>query len=115
MSGPLTHSPDPQHLGTGAGTAAAQTAVPRQYADPSGIGYTDTPPAEEIPATGVSAGVPGAFTPAGATPPANLAALNSSGLKPTLDQPWTGGTYVVLGDATHAWYAQPAWTAGQAP
>jgi hypothetical protein len=37
---PLTHSPDPVHLGPGAGTAADQSAVPQWFADQSdGIGW----------------------------------------------------------------------------
>jgi hypothetical protein len=28
---------------------------------------------------------------------------------------WTTGQYVVLGDATHAYWSGAAWTAGQAP
>lgn len=39
---PLTHSPDPVHLGTGAGTAAAQADVPQWVADDDGTGWVDS-------------------------------------------------------------------------
>jgi hypothetical protein len=42
---PLTFSPEPPFLGPGAGTAAAQAAIPRRYAQPDGgWDYTVPPP-----------------------------------------------------------------------
>jgi hypothetical protein len=67
------------------------------------------PPATGGPASGVTPGSPGAFTPPGSTPPADLAALNASGLAPVPPTAWTTGQYVVLGDASEA-----HWT-GSAP
>ena len=80
-----------------------------------------TPPPESCepmlvvstPATGATAGTPGSFTPAGATPPANLAAL--SGIQPNPDAPWTTGQYVVLGDGSEAHNGAADWAAGRAP
>lgn len=64
-------------------------------------------------ATGATAGTPGTFTPAGATPPANLAGL--AGVTASPSTAWTTGQYVVLGDASHAHWDGTAWAAGDAP
>jgi hypothetical protein len=74
-----------------------------------------------IPVSGVTAGVPGAFTPANATSiPANLAALqadpiigNAGTSKP--GAAWTVGQYVDLGDASDASWNGTAWVAGAVP
>jgi len=113
MTGPLTHSPDPQHLGTGAGTAAAQTAVPRQYADPDGTGYVDTDPNAPIVATGATAGTPGTFTPAGCVTPANAAAM--AGITASPATLWTVGQHVITGDGIHRHWNGTAWATGDAP
>ena len=72
-----------------------------------------------IPITGVTAGTPGSYTPAGATPPTTLAALkadpvigDSGTSKP--GAAWTTGQYVVLGDQSHAAWDGTAWAAGEA-
>lgn len=70
-------------------------------------------PAEEIEATGATAGTPGAFTPTGATPPENLAAMSGVTANPTT--PWTTGQRVVLGNSTNAHWNGSAWVAGSAP
>jgi hypothetical protein len=64
-------------------------------------------------ATGATAGTPGSFTPANSLAPANLAAMSSIVASPTTA--WTTGEYVVLGDTSHAYWDNSAWTAGQAP
>lgn len=63
--------------------------------------------------TGVTAGTPGTFTPAEATIPANLTALQSLG---ALGQTtaWTTGQYVNLGDASKAYWNGTAWASGTA-
>jgi hypothetical protein len=67
-------------------------------------------------ATGASAGTPGSFTPTGADPPANLAALNAAGITASPGTAWSTGQYVVLGDATHAhWDGTAPWVTGNAP
>ncbi|MEV3858479.1 hypothetical protein AB0J38_29715 [Streptomyces sp. NPDC050095] len=63
-------------------------------------------------ATGASAGTPGAFSPDGAVPPDNLAALASVIATPT--SAWTTGQHVLLGDDSKAFWNGTAWAAGQA-
>lgn len=72
---------------------------------PASIWEQPTPP------TGVTAGTPGSFTPAGSDVPANLAALQALG---ALGQTtaWATGQYVVLGDASNAHWNGTAWIAG---
>ena len=70
-----------------------------------------TPP--PVVATGATAGAPGSFTPAGATVPANLAAMTGITANPATA--WTTGQHVVLGDASHAHWTGTAWAAGDAP
>jgi hypothetical protein len=66
-----------------------------------------------VPATGADAGAPGSFTPAGATVPANLAAMTGIVANPATA--WTTGQHVVLGDASQAHWNATAWVAGVAP
>ncbi len=73
-----------------------------------------------IPPTGVVAGAPGTFTPAGCTIPANLAALKADPVvgdagtaKPSAA--WTEGQYVALGDASQASWDGTAWVSGAVP
>lgn len=54
------------------------------------------------------------FVPAGATIPANLAALIALGSL-TQTVAWNQGEYVVLGDASHAHWSGVTWQAGDAP
>lgn len=73
-----------------------------------------------VPITGVTAGTPGAFTPTGATLPANLAALTSDpvvgvGGTSAPTTAWTVGQYVLLADASSAYWDGSAWVAGAAP
>ena len=64
-------------------------------------------------ATGADAGTPGTFTPSGATPPADFAALAGVVANPATT--WTTGQYVVLGDASNAYWDGAAWQVGIAP
>jgi hypothetical protein len=66
--------------------------------------------------TGATAGIPGAFTPLGATPPANLAALQgaSPAIVASPATVWTTGQYVSLGTGTAHWNGT-AWTTGAKP
>lgn len=61
--------------------------------------------------TGVTAGVPGSFTPGTATTPYDLDDLQALG---ALGQgaSWTTGQYVVLGDGTYAHWTGTAWASG---
>lgn len=69
-----------------------------------------------IVATGATSGSPGTWTPAGATPPATLAALTGAAppIAATPATAWTTGQYVALGDATHAHWSGAAWVTGDA-
>ena len=63
--------------------------------------------------TGVTAGAPGSFAPAGAKP-ANLNALQQGGAYGQ-STAWTTGQYVVLGDGTEAYWSGTAWVGGRKP
>jgi hypothetical protein len=71
------------------------------------------PTGAPVTATGATAGVPGSFTPSGATPPANLAAM--TGIVASPASAWVAGQYVLLSDTSHAWWNGTAWAAGDAP
>jgi len=100
-----TYSPDPPSLGAGAGTAAAQSARPRMYADPVNGGWDQM-------ATGATAGTPGTFTPAGAKVPANLAGMTGVTASPATA--WTTGQYVSTADAAKQHWSGTAWVTGVA-
>lgn len=63
-----------------------------------------------IVATGATAGIPGAFTPAGATPPANLAAM--TGIIASPATAWTTGQHVEMGSGSDCYWNGTAWVAG---
>jgi len=63
-------------------------------------------------ATGATAGIPGAFTPAGAARPATLAALQAGSVTASPATAWTAGQYVRLDDETQANWTGSAWAAG---
>jgi len=64
-------------------------------------------------ATGATAGIPGSFTPAGATPPANLAAM--TGITASPATVWTVGQHVEMGNGQDVYWNGTAWTAGIKP
>lgn len=64
-----------------------------------------------VAATGAVAGIPGYFTPSGATVPANLAAL--TGIVASPATAWTTGQYVITGDLLAANWSGTAWQAGK--
>lgn len=69
-----------------------------------------------VAATGATAGTPGSFTPAGATPPANVAGLTGLAANPATA--WTTGQYMqtaTSGTAGQGYWDGAAWTAGKAP
>jgi hypothetical protein len=70
----------------------------------------DTSP---IAPTGATAGTPGSFTPAGATPPANLTALQGASIAATPNTAWTTGQSVNLQSGNAHWDGS-AWVAGLA-
>jgi len=61
--------------------------------------------------TGVTAGIPGAFTPGTATIPYDLGDLQALSLSP--GGAWTVGQYVSLGDGTHAYWNGTAFASGE--
>jgi hypothetical protein len=63
-----------------------------------------------IVATGATAGLPGSFTPAGATPPANLAAM--TGITASPATAWTTGQHVEMGNGSDCYWNGTAWVAG---
>jgi hypothetical protein len=65
------------------------------------------------PATGATAGAPGAFTPAGSAPPVDIVALGPIVAAP--QTAWAAGSYVTLGDGSRAYWDATAWVVGTAP
>lgn len=91
-----------------------------QLVTPSRLGSKTVIGSAEVPLTGVTAGTPGAFAPPNATLPANLAALKADTIvgdagssKP--GAAWTTGQWVVLADASQAYWDGTAWQVGTAP
>lgn len=90
--------------------------VMRGYYEQSYPPSVFAPPPVVVPATGATAGIPGVFTPAGSTPPANLAGM--AGLVATPATPWTTGQYVqtgTAGAAGRATWSGTDWVGGAAP
>src|SRR5262245_34764542 len=77
--------------------------------DPFGPEPAPTPP---VAATGATAGTPGTWTPAGATPPATNQTLGGITASPTT--PCTTVQYVACADNSHAYWNGTAWAVGQA-
>lgn len=76
--------------------------------------WTPPEPPPVVDPTGTVQGAPGSFTPVGSETPANLTELNALGaLGQTVA--WVGGTYVVLGDASHAYWNATTWVSGNSP
>jgi hypothetical protein len=67
----------------------------------------------QIVATGATAGLPGTFTPAGATPPANIAAMVGIVASPATN--WTIGQHVEMGNGSDCNWNGTAWVAGVHP
>jgi len=76
------------------------------------VAPTEPPPVEPPPTTGATAGAPGTWTPAGAVAPAAFADLGAITATPATA--WTTGDYVVLGDASEAYWDGAAWAVGRA-
>jgi len=77
------------------------------------VGGSSTLPGLTL-ATGVTAGTPGTWSPANASPPLNLAALQAKGAMGQTGA-WTAGQYVILYDGSHAYWTGTAWAAGEVP
>jgi hypothetical protein len=72
-------------------------------------GFSNNGPA----ATGATAGIPGAWTPANADPPNKFQNMNAITASPATA--WTTGQYVTLGDGSFAYWGGAAWTSGKKP
>ena len=86
------------------------------------VQLTEVPPPEAedcgaeslgSPATGVTAGSPGAWTPPGSYGPETVAEANAGSVDGTTE--FTEGQYVVLSDGSHAHWDGTTWVAGDAP
>lgn len=68
-----------------------------------------------VTATGATevVGAAGTWTPSGATAPADLAAMSTVTASPTTA--WSTDSYMLLGDASHAYWNATAWAVGEAP
>lgn len=78
--------------------------------------YAPAPPV--VPATGATAGIPGSWTPAGSTPPADVAATQSSGIVASPLTGWTTGQFVqtaTVGAAGRVTWTGSGWVGGAAP
>jgi hypothetical protein len=67
-----------------------------------------------IPVTGITAGTPATLTPSDATRPADLGALTDLGALGNTTA-WTTGQYVVLADASEAYWDGNSWEYGRKP
>lgn len=79
-------------------------------------GWVAAPDGGGTAATGASAGTPGTFTPSGATPPADVAAM--AGLTANPATAWTTGQYVqtaTAGAPGEATWSGTDWVGGKAP
>ena len=76
----------------------------------SGLIPLDDP--DEPDATGATAGIPGAFTPAGGVRPGTLAGM--AGITATPGTAWSTGQHVIVGDGSKAHWTGTAWAAGPA-
>ena len=100
---PIEGSLVPIDLGDGRASVADEV-----FADAWAAANPAPPPA----ATGATAGAPGAWTPAGAAAPADLASCPALTGQPA----WTTGQYALLADGTsHVHWSGAAWAAGDAP
>jgi len=71
-----------------------------------------------VPATGATAGIPGAWTPAGSVPPDDVAELQASSIVASPQTGWTTGQYVqtaTVGAAGRATWTGTDWVGGAAP
>jgi hypothetical protein len=88
------------------------------YGTDTELAYILEPPAAAVAATGATAGIPGTWTPAGSTPPANAAGATSSGVVASPATAWTVGQYVqgsTAGVPGQMHWSGAAWVAGPKP
>lgn len=109
-------------------TVTQGSSVPSPLAEPITLGdhlhlerTTLAPPEEDcdpdalgVPATGATAGTPGSYTPTNSYGPADLAALQTSGIVASPNTAWTSGQYIVLRDGSSAHWDGDSWESGAA-
>lgn len=81
-----------------------------------GSTYFGSPPGTGRPATGATAGIPGAFTPTGCDLPAGLTSM--TGIVASPATPWTTGQYVQTatpGAPGRVTWSGTSWVGGAAP
>lgn len=83
------------------------------FPEADGTLYTVIENDPAVPATGATSGIPGSFTPAGSSIPANFAAMATIVASPATA--WTTGQYVPLGDGSKAYWTGTAWAPGAKP
>lgn len=96
---------------SGPWTVPVQVRNGVQTSEPVDFEFTEAAPAPPAP-TGVTAGTPGAFTPAGAAVPATIGDLRALGIGS--GEAWTEGQYVVIGSGNVHWDGAD-WVMGAAP
>ena len=115
-AGTQAAAPDPGWSNSAPNDGISSTEPPPGDRNMHEPGWSNDPvvvdPEPPPPATGATAGTPGTWTPAGAAPPADFAAIGSIVATPATA--WITGEYVVLGDASEASWNGTAWTAGRA-
>ena len=84
-------------------------------ADSEAVPPTDATGGGGAAATGATAGTPGSFTPGGSIPPADAAALSTSGVVASPSTAWATGESVQTGDGADNYWDGTAWAAGIAP
>lgn len=81
----------------------------------STIGLVPLDDPDQSSATGVTAGAPGSFTPAGSVRPYDLTELRASSITASPLTAWTTGQHVILGDGSFAYWDSNSYEPGKAP
>ena len=102
----MTTTPGWSNSAADSGISSRETPIPG--VDMTQAGWSNNGPAS----TGATAGIPGAFTPAGSDTPNALALMTGVTASPATA--WTVGQYVKLGDGSFAHWSGSAWVVGAA-
>jgi hypothetical protein len=98
--------PEPFEVMMGDAGAASEVVIDWNLTTPPNVDHG------AVAAVGATAGIPGYYTPSGATVPANLAAL--TGITASPATAWTTGQYVITADLLAAHWTGSAWASGKA-
>ena len=99
--------PQPFELLTGDAGAASDVAIDWNLTEPPNVD------GGAVVAAGATAGMPGYYTPSGASVPADVGGLAAATATPTAA--WASGQYVTTADMLAAHWDGTAWTVGKAP